>query len=229
MRSDTLIINDVITGIDTCIDTVIDIKYEIEKIKLKDLHKNSNHIQDINTLTTSLNRQINFINSRVNDILFCLQESISNTKNIPHYEEYTLVQLSDYLYKLVLPPLLKKTHSLYSAPQLRYKRVIKEITEETFVIANIKQFKKADIVFHSVISDSKYYIDADHLQVHHILNSLVPFFISDDSPEYVNVHYQTTVIPTISNNYTVVFIIGDNNNTRENFINFLQSDHYKKV
>ena len=59
MRSDTLIINDVITGIDTCIDTIIDIKYEIEKIKLKDLHKNSNHIQDINTLTTSLNRQIN--------------------------------------------------------------------------------------------------------------------------------------------------------------------------
>ena len=29
MRSDTLIINDVITGIDTCIDTIIDIKYEV--------------------------------------------------------------------------------------------------------------------------------------------------------------------------------------------------------
>lgn len=227
MKSDVSLINDVIADVDKVIDNAIDIKYEIEKLRIKNKPVDSDYLKSLNDFTISLNRQINTINKRVNDILFCLNDNSDNitTTSDVKYSEYFMEQLSDYTYKLILPPLLKKTPSLYDAPQLRFKKLIRGITKEAFLDAKIKQFKKADIVFHSIIKDSKYYIDADHLQVHHILNSLVPFFIPDDSPEYASVHYITTVKPSVRDNYTVVYIIGNDDDNNRNFIDFLQSEH----
>lgn len=217
---------------------------QIIQILSEQLTDDGVNMNNINELVNGINKKVRAINLALNRSQYEFYHNSYHNNGIDtlplsvDYKEinkYSLNIINEYVYQLFLPSIPYRSASMLDAPQLEHKQLIKEVINHLININKnrIRQFSKADILIQYVCYNKSNYADHDHRFPHYLINNLVPSFIPDDSPAYINLHHYLGIpqlltakginlIDTTPSDCTILYIIDNSDNSNKNLADFLK-------
>lgn len=201
-------------------------------------NNNLGDIDIINSLMLEANKAMNKLNSAYSSYRFENENNSSshNQKLSPadldiNWQLYSIKKITEYCYKLVLPPIPYTSINYYKAADIiNHKKLIEKVIQHLSSQIPIQQFQYVDLIIQHILPSGKFNIDHDHRLIHYLLNALSPTFFPDDSSNYCSIFQCTNHINSNVNNTenTIVYIINNERKTADNFSEILARYIYNK-